>query len=87
MTDAAVRPEVEEASRLPEPLTIGALARWSAALQNLDPRSYQEGILINEQWIEGLKRLAAQQEVEHLGGIAYIVDQEAQQLLRKGREK
>lgn len=87
MTDAAVRPEVEEATRLPEDLTIGALARWSVTLQSFHPLTGQETFLVNEQWLAGLGALAEKQGVTNLGGIAYIVDSEAQQLIRKEWEK
>lgn len=87
MTDVAVRPEVEEATRLPEDLTIGALAKWSTGFVGFHPLTHQEQYLVNEQWIVALTAIATKQEVESLGGLAYIVDQETQLLLaKKGRK-
>lgn len=85
-----VRPSVQDASRFtkePGDMTIGDLARWSAAFESLQPLSPPEQFLVSEQWMVALMAIATKQGMESLGGLAYIVDQETQLLLEKEQQK
>ena len=85
-----VREEVVEATRFtkePGQYTLGELATWSASIQKLAPFTVTEEQLISEQWVHALTEITLRQGLSNLGGLAYIVDQEAQKLVEKEQQK